>query len=65
MRDEDALPVVSEASLTTHELARARVYERASLSTATLRAYAQSWADFEAWAALRGARTDRLIITHS
>jgi integrase len=37
-----------------HEAERATAYERASLSTATLRAYAQSWADFEAWVLLRG-----------
>ena len=36
------------------ELERARAYERASLAPATLRAYAQSWRDFEAWCAFRG-----------
>jgi len=39
------------------EFERARAYERASLAPATLRAYAQSWRDFEAWCSIRGTNT--------
>jgi integrase len=38
------------ADLTLREAERASTYEYASLSAATLRAYAQGWTDFEAWA---------------
>lgn len=57
MRGEVAPVIVTNAALTAHELARAHTYERASLCAATLHAYAQSWADFEAWAMLRGLST--------
>jgi integrase len=37
------------AALALHETERAGAYEYASLSAATLHAYADDWADFEAW----------------
>jgi integrase len=51
-----SLPAMTQErhDLALHEAERAGAYERASLSAATLCAYAQSWADFEAWVALRG-----------
>jgi integrase len=42
------------AHLALRETTRAGAYEYASLSAATLRAYATNWRDFEAWAMQRG-----------
>jgi len=42
------------AALAIHETERAGAYEYASLSAATLRAYAEDWADFQAWTIRRG-----------
>jgi len=53
--DQDGTPPGTRNALVEFaELERARAYERASLAPATLRAYAQSWRDFEAWCVLRG-----------
>ncbi|HEV3157501.1 MAG TPA: hypothetical protein VGZ00_09180 [Candidatus Baltobacteraceae bacterium] len=40
--------------LAFRETKGASAYEYASLSAATLRAYAESWADFKAWTTQRG-----------
>jgi integrase len=58
MTPDAAYPAVitaeNSAYLALREAERASAYAYASLSAATLRAYAQGWADFAAWATLRG-----------
>jgi integrase len=46
--------ITGSDDLAAYEAERASAYEYASLSHATLRAYAEGWTDFEAWTSARG-----------